>query len=644
MSPAPYVVGQWVRGERFYGRVALIDEVLLGPRDFVWLLGTRRVGKTSLLKQLERLAMDASPQTYFPIYWDFQGADRSEELLEGFREAVLDVEDRLEAVGITSGGLIGDDLFESLGRLRRKIRGKGLKLLLLCDEVEELIKLNKKDPALLRRLRRTMQSQDDQRSVLASSIKLWELADERGDTSPFLHGFVPPLYISRLTDDEAMALVRQANLPSDSRPRIDEVSALTICLHCDNHPYLLQLVGKRFLESGMIEEALSEVGADPMVSHFFAIDYEMLTSSEHHILNLLANTEANSKSIQERIELGDAEMSGQLFRLEQLGYLRRNVERRYQLVNTFFRRWLSERRPAPSDGAPGAIPRSRTGVLDETINSQGVPLGTFDRRYTLLAEIGRGATGVVYKARDEELQDTLAIKILLPQYTAIPESVDRFRQEILLSRDLGHPNVLRVYHLGECAGHRYVTMRWIDGPTLANLLSREGALAPRRAVTIARKIVSALEAAHARRVLHRDVKPQNVLLDKNDEPYLADFGLARLLDAPGMTRGGIFVGTPNYASPEQADLKPLDERSDLYAVGVLLFEMLTGSPPFRGDSVQTVLEMHRSTPPRDPCAISPQVSPPLGRIVLRTLDKDPARRPQNAAELGAALHAVPEGR
>ena len=633
MSPAPYVVGQWVRGERFYGRTALIDEVLLGPRDFLWLLGTRRVGKTSLLKELERLATEASPQIYFPVYWDFQGADRPEELHQGFKEAVLDVEDRLEALGIAAAELAGDDLFESLGRLRRRIRGTGLKLLLLCDEVEELIKLNQKDPALLRKLRRTIQSQDGQRSVLASSIKLWELADERGDTSPFLHGFVPPLYISRLTDDEAMALVRQTNLPADSRPRVDEVTALTICLHCDNHPYLLQLVGKRFLESGSIEDALSEVGADPMVSHFFEVDYEMLTPPEHRILSLLADTQANSRSIQEKIELGDPEMSSQLFRLEQLGYLRRNVERRYQLVNTFFRRWLSEK----------ADPLARDGALNETIISQGVPLGTFDTRYTLLAEIGRGATGVVYKARDEELRETLAIKILLPQFTSIPESLERFRQEILLSRDLGHPNVLRVYHLGQCDSHRYVTMRWIDGVTLANLLSRDGALAPRRAVAIARKLLSALEAAHGRRVLHRDIKPQNVLLDKDDEPYLADFGLARLLDAPGSTRGGFFVGTPSYASPEQADLKPLDERSDLYAIGVLLFEMLTGHPPFRGDSVQAVLEMHRSVPPQDPCTISPEVSPPLGRIVLRTLDKDPARRPQNAAELMAALNAVPEG-
>ena len=323
---------------------------------------------------------------------------------------------------------------------------------------------------------------------------------------------MPPLCISRLTDDEAMDLVRQANLPSDSRPRIDQVTALTICLHCDNHPYLLQLVGKRFLESGDIEEALTEVGADPMVSHF-ALDYEMLTRAEHDILNLLVDNQANSKSIQDRIELGDTEMSGQLFRLEQLGYLRRNVERRYQLVNTFFRRWLSERRPAADRDVEPPAPK---GPLEETIISHVPWAGS--TRGTLLSEIGRGATGVVYKARDEELRETLAIKILLPQYTAIPESLERFRQEILLSRDLGHPNVLRVYHLGQCDGHRYVTMRWIDGLTLAGLLSRDGPLAPRRAVTITQKLVSALEAAHARRVLHRDIKPQNVLLDHGDEP------------------------------------------------------------------------------------------------------------------------------
>ena len=207
MSMTPFVVGQWVRGHKFYGRTALIEEILHGHRNWLWLLGTRRIGKTSMLKQLEYLTRTTPELGFVPVYWDFQGSTTSKELHMGFSDSLLDAEEQLEEIGIDPQEIESDDLFRSISRLRRKLRSKKLKLLLLCDEVEELIKLHEKDPGLLGKLRRALQSHDDVRSVMASTIRLWALSEQRGDTSPFLHGFLPPLYIHNLSDEQARSLI-----------------------------------------------------------------------------------------------------------------------------------------------------------------------------------------------------------------------------------------------------------------------------------------------------------------------------------------------------------------------------------------------------------------------------------------------------
>ena len=177
MTGIPYVVGQWVRGERFYGRTTQIEEILDGHRNSIWLLGTRRIGKTSLLKQIEYIAETSPDRGYFPVFWDFQGAETPAELHLHFTDALLDAEDRLERIGVGLEDVEAEDLFISLGRLRRQLRSRDLRLLLLCDEVEELIKLHRIAPSLLGKLRRAMQSHEDTRSVLASTIRLWALAE-----------------------------------------------------------------------------------------------------------------------------------------------------------------------------------------------------------------------------------------------------------------------------------------------------------------------------------------------------------------------------------------------------------------------------------------------------------------------------------
>ncbi len=340
-AAVPYVVGQWVRGERFYGRAAQIAEILDGNRNWLWLLGTRRVGKDSLLKQLEHLTASSPESGYLPIFWDLQGTESPEELHEDFADALLDTEERLDRVGIAVGEVIADDLFTSLGRLRRKLRAKRLKALLLCDEVEELIQLGRQDPALLRKLRRAMQSREGIRSVLASSIRLWALAEQKEDTSPFLHGFTPPVYIDILHDDEARALIRQSQLAAEVRPDFGAEVEELIRERCGNHPYLIQLLCQRYLALGDLDEAFEQVATDSMVSFFFSVDFELLTDVERKVITSIAErSAASSKTIGLDLPLDSPSLVGCLHRLEHLGFIRRNDERRFYLVNYFFRRWL----------------------------------------------------------------------------------------------------------------------------------------------------------------------------------------------------------------------------------------------------------------------------------------------------------------
>ncbi|HKB08552.1 MAG TPA: hypothetical protein VKF61_09765, partial [Candidatus Polarisedimenticolia bacterium] len=346
MPSTPYVIGQWVRGEKFYGRAALLEEILQGNRNSIWLLGTRRVGKTSVLKQLEHITASSPEGPYFPVFWDFQGSGDIGELHGELRNAILYAEKGLQRLGLRPSELEGTDLFDSLARLRLKLRGVDKKLLLLCDEVEELIQLHQKHPALLSKLRRALQSPDDVRAVIASTIRLWALTDERSDTSPFLHGFAPPLYIHGMGDDEARALVRQTQLPPGSQPGLDDQTVEEVRRLCDNHPYLIQLVCKRFLELHDLQEAIEQVAAEKAVSYFFAIDFEMLSPVEQNILRIIADSgTARSDSILDKVSMEASDLGGTLRRLENLGYVRRDADQRFVLVNHFFRRWFRERQP-----------------------------------------------------------------------------------------------------------------------------------------------------------------------------------------------------------------------------------------------------------------------------------------------------------
>lgn len=324
VSPASFAFGQWVRGERFHGRTAEIAEILDGPRNGVWVLGCRAIGKTSLLKQLETVTANDPAARYFPLFWDLQGSVEPEDLNGDFLAALADAEDRLAALGLRLEEMTGSDFFESLGRLRRALRARGRTLLLLWDEVEELIHLHARSPALLRKLRRALQSAEGIRTVIASGPRLWKLAEQRDDTSPFLHGFAPPLYLGPLHDEAARGLVR--------RCESDEAIIDEILRRCGNHPSLLQLFCTRFAELRDLERATESVAADPTLRFLFAVDFDLLLPVEQEAVLAL-------------IRGGPVGPDGEavLPHLEKLGWVRRAGGMKSEIASPILRQWLSQK-------------------------------------------------------------------------------------------------------------------------------------------------------------------------------------------------------------------------------------------------------------------------------------------------------------
>src|SRR5713226_8206910 len=217
------------------------------------------------------------------------------------------------------------------------------------------------------------------------------------------------------------------------------------------------------------------------------------------------------------------------------------------------------------------------------------PGSMLGERYEILQLLGQGGMGAVYKARDVELERTVALKLIRPDLASHPEILRRFKQELILAREVTHPNVIRIYDLGQASGVRYITMEYVEGRDLRALLHDKGKLTPEEAVPIFLEIAAALEAAHRAGVVHRDLKPQNILVDKEGHVYVMDFGVARSLETPGMTQTGALMGTPEYMSPEQAKGMKVDARSDLFSLGIIFYEMLSGVAPFKADTAMATM-------------------------------------------------------
>ena len=265
----------------------------------------------------------------------------------------------------------------------------------------------------------------------------------------------------------------------------------------------------------------------------------------------------------------------------------------------------------------------------------------FAGRYEIQTVLGKGGMGVVYRALDRDLEDLVAIKTLRSDaVSADPTLLDRFKQEIRLARRITHPNILRTHDLGEANGLRYLSMEYVKGITLKHLVESDEILPTPVALRIAKQMCAGLAAAHEAGVIHRDIKPQNILIEPSGGLKIMDFGIARLTEDRGMTATGTVIGTPDYMSPEQARGLPLDFRSDIYSMGVVLYELFTGALPFEGDSPLAVVLKHVQERPPSPQTKNPKIDPKVAAIVLKCMQKDPADRFQSVNDLYEALTRV----
>jgi len=319
------------------------------------------------------------------------------------------------------------------------------------------------------------------------------------------------------------------------------------------------------------------------------------------------------------------------------------------------------RTPLPFGPAGVTSPSAGTFLPDQTITNgpaTDVPLGTgagasqahlsesalrvggvLGSRYEILQQLGEGGMGTVYKVYDRELERVVALKVIRPELAQTVEVLSRFKQELIIARQVTHRNVSRIYDLAEADGVKFITMEFVEGRSLSTLLEEKGKLAPKQAAGVIVQVCRALEAAHAEGVIHRDLKPQNIMLDAHDRVVVMDFGIARSIAIGSMTQTGVVLGTPAYMSPEQAKGEELDARSDLFSLGIIFYELLTGGPPYKAETALEALYKRATEHARPPVEVAPQIPKPLSDIAVRCLEIDKDKRYASATEILLDLQA-----
>jgi serine/threonine protein kinase/tetratricopeptide (TPR) repeat protein len=290
--------------------------------------------------------------------------------------------------------------------------------------------------------------------------------------------------------------------------------------------------------------------------------------------------------------------------------------------------------PSSKDIHPEVTETLQTPVRELTTGS------TFAGRYQIIEELGKGR---VYKVHDSELREKIALKLLKPEIGIDKEMIERFRNELKLARKISQRNVCRMHDLNREEGAYYITMEYVHGEDLKRLIRKVGQMSAGKTISIAKQVCEGLAEAHSLGIVHRDLKPQNIMVDEAGNAKIMDFGIARSLKAKGITGAGVMIGTPEYMSPEQVEGKEVDQRSDIYSLGVILYEMATGRVPFEGDTPFTIGVKHKSEIPRNPKELNAQMPEDLSRLILRCLEKDKEKRYQTTAQIVSDLAKIEQG-
>jgi serine/threonine protein kinase/Flp pilus assembly protein TadD len=268
---------------------------------------------------------------------------------------------------------------------------------------------------------------------------------------------------------------------------------------------------------------------------------------------------------------------------------------------------------------------------------------SFAGRYQIIEELGKGGMGKVYKVFDTKIKEKIALKLIKPEIASDRETIERFSNELRLSRRIGHRNVCKMFDIGEAEGAHFITMEYVHGEDLKSMIRMSGSLSIGMVLSVGKQVCDGLAEAHSLGVVHRDLKPQNIMIDKGGNAKIMDFGIARSMREKGITGGGIIIGTPEYMSPEQTEAKEVDQRSDIYSLGVILYEMATSHVPFEGDTALSIAIKHKTEIPKDPKSLNPNIPDDLKRLILRCLEKDKVKRYQSAAEVEAELDKIEKG-
>jgi serine/threonine protein kinase len=295
--------------------------------------------------------------------------------------------------------------------------------------------------------------------------------------------------------------------------------------------------------------------------------------------------------------------------------------------------------PLPSAEELG-LTQTKTMIMPPTELERGT---TFAERYEVIEELGKGGMGKVYKVFDKKIKEVVALKLIRPEISTDEKTIERFNNELRLARKISHRHVCRMYDLGEEGASHFITMEYVPGEDLKRFIKRSEQLTVGKAVSIAKQICEGLAEAHHLGVIHRDLKPQNIMIDSEGNTRIMDFGIARFLEGEGVTTQGVLIGTPDYMSPEQAEMEGVDQRSDIYALGVILFEMVTGRVPFEGKTPLSIAMKHKSEPPPDPRNLNAQVTDGLSQVILKCMEKEKHNRYQSIEELLSDLKNIEEG-